>query len=94
MRVAVTADLHLRESNPERLENLEVLIQQLLSREIHLLIIAGDLFDAADKSYAQFDSLAQRLPDIRLLIVPGNHDPDLRRELFASDNIQVLPGRP
>jgi DNA repair exonuclease SbcCD nuclease subunit len=90
MRVAVTADLHLRESNPERLENLEVLIQQLLSREIHLLIIAGDLFDAADKSYAQFDSLAQRLPDIRLLIVPGNHDPDLRRELFASDNIQVF----
>jgi len=90
MRVAVTADLHLRESNPERLENLEVLIQQLLSREIRHLIIAGDLFDSADKSYAQFDSLAQRYPDIQLLIVPGNHDPDLLQEDFASGNIQVF----
>jgi DNA repair exonuclease SbcCD nuclease subunit len=90
MRVAVTADLHLRESNPERLENLEVLIQQLLSQGIHHLIIAGDLFDAADRSYARLDSLAQRCPDIRLLIVPGNHDPDLRQELFASNNIQVF----
>ena len=90
MHVAVTADLHLRESNPERLENLEVLIRQLLSREIHNLIIAGDLFDAADRSYARLDSLAQRFPDIQLLIVPGNHDPDLRRELFVSNNIQVF----
>ena len=90
MRIAVTADLHLRESNPERLENLEVLIQQLLSREIRLLIIAGDLFDTADKSYARFDSLAQRCPDIQFLILPGNHDPNLRQELFASANIQVF----
>jgi DNA repair exonuclease SbcCD nuclease subunit len=90
MRIAVTADLHLRESNPERLENLEVLVQQLLSRRIHSLIIAGDLFDSADKSYAQLDSLAQRSPDMQFLIVPGNHDPDLRRELFASGNIQVF----
>ncbi len=90
MRVAVTADLHLRSSNPERLENLEVLIQQLLSQGIAHLIIAGDLFDAADQSYAQLDSLAQRFPDIQLLIVAGNHDPELRQELFASDNIQVF----
>lgn len=90
MRVAVTADLHLRESNPERLENLEVLIQQLLSRRIHHLIIAGDLFDSADRSYAQLDSLAHRFPDFQFLVVPGNHDPDLRQELFASDNIQVF----
>jgi DNA repair exonuclease SbcCD nuclease subunit len=90
MRLAVTADLHLRQSKPERLENLEVLIGQLLSREIRLLIIAGDLFDAADSSYAQLDSLAQRFPGMQLLILPGNHDPEVRQDLFASKNIQVF----
>jgi DNA repair exonuclease SbcCD nuclease subunit len=90
MRVAVTADLHLRESNPERLENLEVLIQQLLSLEIRHLIIAGDLFDSADPSYARLDSLAERSPEFQFMVIPGNHDPDLRQELFASDNIQVF----
>jgi DNA repair exonuclease SbcCD nuclease subunit len=90
MRVAVTADLHLRESNPERLENLEVLIQQLLSLEIRHLIIAGDLFDSADTSYARLDSVAERSPEFQFMVIPGNHDPDLRQELFASDNIQVF----
>ena len=90
MRIAVTADLHLRESNPERLENLDVLIQQLLSRGVRHLIIAGDLLDTADKSYALLDSLAQRCPDIEFLILPGNHDPSLRQELFASPNLHVF----
>jgi DNA repair exonuclease SbcCD nuclease subunit len=102
MRIAVAADLHLRETNPERIENLEVLVRELLSRQIRLLIIAGDLFDAPDGSYGRVDSLAQGFPEMRLLLLPGNHDPDLRPEMFASPNIQVftepalvrLDGRP
>jgi len=90
MRVAITADLHLRETHPERLENLEVLIAQLLSQGIHILIIAGDLCDWADRSYAQVDSLADRFPHLHLLIIPGNHDSELKREVFASANIQVF----
>lgn len=90
MRVAVTADLHLRESNPERLRNLEALIQQLLSEGVHHLVIAGDLFDGADNSYTGFDSLAQRCPEVQFILVAGNHDPDLRQDLFASGNIQVF----
>ena len=77
MRVAVTADLHLRESNPERLENLEVLVRQLVSAGVRRLIIAGDLFDGADRSYARFDALAGAAPDIRFTMIAGNHDPDL-----------------
>jgi DNA repair exonuclease SbcCD nuclease subunit len=90
MRVAVTADLHLRETNPERIENLEILVRELLSREIRLLIIAGDLFDTPDGSYGRVDSLAQSFPEMRLLLLPGNHDPDLRPQMFASPNIQVF----
>jgi DNA repair exonuclease SbcCD nuclease subunit len=90
MRIAVTADLHLREANPERLGNLEILLQQLVSERIHHLIIAGDLFDGTDGSYAQFDSLALRSTDIQFLLIPGNHDPDLRQDLFAAGNVQVL----
>lgn len=90
MRIAVTADIHLRESNPERLQNLEALIQQLLSQKIHHLLIAGDLFDGTDNSYAGFDSLAQRFPEIQFIVIAGNHDPDLRQDLFASGNIRVF----
>jgi DNA repair exonuclease SbcCD nuclease subunit len=90
MRVAITADLHLRETHPERLESFEALIGQLLSQGIRLLIIAGDLFDWADRSYTQIDSLAGRFPHLHLLIIPGNHDSELKREIFASANIQVF----
>ena len=90
MRVAVTADLHLRESNPERLENLEVLIRQLLSAGIRQLIIAGDLFDSADGSYTRVDALAKAAPEIQFTIIMGNHDPDLRRELFTAENIEII----
>lgn len=98
MRIAVTADLHLRQSNPERLENFEQLITQLLSREIHLLIIAGDLLDSAggsagspaDGSYAKVDSLAGRFPEMQLLILPGNHDADLQPGMFAAKNIHLF----
>jgi DNA repair exonuclease SbcCD nuclease subunit len=88
MQIAITADLHLRDSNPERIENLEILVQQLLGEQIRHLIVAGDLFD--DRSYARFDSLARSYPDMEYLIIPGNHDPDLRGEEFASGNIQVF----
>ena len=90
MLIALTADLHLKQSNPERLRNLEILIGELLSRSIRLLVIAGDLFDASQQGYEALDRLAGRTPQMRLLILPGNHDPDLRQEMFASSNIQVF----
>ena len=90
MRVAVTADLHLRESTPERMQNLEVLIRQLLSAGIRQLIIAGDLLDSTDGSYARVDALGKAVPEIRFTIIPGNHDPDLRPELFSADNIEII----
>jgi DNA repair exonuclease SbcCD nuclease subunit len=90
MRVAITADLHLRETHPERLESFEILVDQLLSQGIRILIIAGDLFDSVDRSYAQVDSLAGRFPHLHLLIIPGNHDSQLKREVFASANIQIF----
>jgi DNA repair exonuclease SbcCD nuclease subunit len=90
MRLAITADLHLRESNPERLDNLEVLVRQLLAAGIHELIIAGDLFDSDDGSYARVDALAGGNQDIQFTIIGGNHDPDLRQELFTAENIEVI----
>jgi len=90
MRVAITADLHLRETHPERLESLAILIDQLFSQGIRILIVAGDLFDSVDRSYAQVDSLAGRFPRLHLLIIPGNHDSQLKREVFASANIQIF----
>ena len=90
MRLAVTADLHLRESHPQRMQNLEALIRQLLSAGIRRLLIAGDLFDSADGSYTRFDALAKAAPKIQFSIIPGNHDPDLRQELFTAGNIEII----
>jgi DNA repair exonuclease SbcCD nuclease subunit len=90
MDIAISADLHLSESHPERLESFKVLLDQLRSRDIHILIVAGDLFDKEYHGYAGVDELAAAFPQLHLLLIPGNHDPGLKQALFASPNIQVF----
>ena len=76
MRIAVTADLHLRASNPERLENLEILIQQLLAERIKEIAaahgvpiyenkpLARSLFDLVEAGEAIPESLYKAVAEI------------------------------
>jgi len=93
MIVAVTADLHLttRETNPERYDALENILEQLVREKLGALVIAGDLFDEECRNYSQFEALCRdpKFRHIHFHIVPGNHDPHLTARSFAADNITV-----
>lgn len=90
MKIAITADLHLRQDRPERLNTLRRLLESLSSEGIGHLIIAGDLFDKEVQNYSFFEGLVSSYDNIELFIIPGNHDPRLRQEHFLARNIKVL----
>ncbi|MEA2056243.1 MAG: metallophosphoesterase family protein [Patescibacteria group bacterium] len=93
MKLAITADIHLRnrQETKERWQALEEILSQLISHEINHLIIAGDLFDQESHNYSQFDALCKRrkFKKITLHIIPGNHDPSLKQANFTADNIHL-----
>jgi exonuclease SbcD len=95
MRIAVTADLHLRtpSETPERYVSLEQILGSMTGRGTGLLVIAGDLFDADMRDFSGFESILGK-PDfrnIRVLAIPGNHDPGLKQSHFALRTIRVIP---
>jgi len=93
MLVAVTADLHLtsRESNPERYDALENILEQAVREKIGAVIIAGDLFDEECNNYSQFEAVCMdtRYRHIHFHVIPGNHDPRLSSRSFSADNVTV-----
>lgn len=76
MKIVHTADLHLKQGFPARLEVLGQLLEQAAANGAELFVIAGDLFDSdydADALRKEVRSLfaARRF---QIAIVPGNHD--------------------
>jgi len=91
MKIAVTADLHLRkrEDHPERYNALENIIEQTEAENIKTLIIAGDLFDKDSRNYSDFENLCKKHKSVQLHIIPGNHDPDISGKSIVGDNIHI-----
>ena len=92
MRIAVTADVHLRGEgeNPERYNALENIFQQLTTAGIEKVIIAGDLFDKDYNNYSEFDQLCAKYEALELLIIPGNHDPHINKNVILGSNIEIF----
>ncbi len=94
MKIAITADVHLtsREKNPERYRAFENILDQLVSRKIENLIVAGDLFDASCKDPGEFEKLInhQKYASISATVIPGNHDPVISDGAFTIENIHYL----
>jgi DNA repair exonuclease SbcCD nuclease subunit len=94
MKLAITADLHLtaRDRNPERFQTLETMLYTLRDEGIETLIVAGDLFDATRRDYADFERLCaqETFADLQILVIPGNHDPALDNSKFALDNVDII----
>jgi len=94
MKLAITADNHLttRAEHPERFAALENILDQMIGSGISVLIVAGDLFDAASKNYSEFEEVCKRkkYKDIVILIIPGNHDPAISRKQIYTPNIQIF----
>ena len=91
MQVAVTADVHLRTrpEHPERYSALDDILAQLASRDIEMLLVAGDLFDADLVDYSDFEQLCAQYPSVQLHIIPGNHDTQINEAKVVGDNIHI-----
>lgn len=94
MKLAVTADLHLttQEAHPERYQTFENILRQCGEHDVDLLVIAGDLFDQTLQNFADFESVYRRgrPEELQTVVIPGNHDPDLRSEALAVEALAVV----
>lgn len=93
MKFALTADLHLTTliEHPERYHALEYILDCMIKSQINILIIAGDLFDAHQTDFADFESFMgkSKYSEINTHIIPGNHDIALQQKSFSINNVIV-----
>lgn len=97
MKILHTADLHLRENDPNTVNALEEVITTAEREDIDILSIGGDLFDTPDDA----ESLRPQLRSLfsnnsfEIVGIPGNHDADVYDEnlQFGSD-IEFLVQQP
>lgn len=91
MKIAVTADAHLRSGTerPERYHALKNVFAKTVAAGIDTLIIAGDLFDKDFQEYSEFESLCRDHPSVQVHIIPGNHDPSISEKSIVGDNVRI-----
>jgi exonuclease SbcD len=93
MKIAITADVHLKtgQEYPERYAALKDILDVLVKEDTHVLIIAGDLFNAGSQNYSVFDELCRdkQYTGIDFHIIPGNHDPAISPKYFMAPNIKI-----
>lgn len=107
MRILHTADWHLGHTlrdHPRTAEHerfLQWLVEVLVEREVDALLIAGDVFDAANpppsalRLWFRFLGDAKRArPDLQIVVIAGNHDSGSRlaapKELLAAFGVHVV----
>lgn len=110
MKILHTADWHLgqnfyeRDRLDEQKKFLDFLIEQIDSRKIDLLIIAGDIFDTsnpprtAEQLYYDFITRLYQLKHCEVIIIGGNHDSaphlDAPRSVLSNLNTHVIGSLP
>lgn len=94
MKIAITADLHLRtqKEHPERYQAFENILTQCVELEINDLIIAGDLFDKDFSDFSEFEEICskQAYEKLEIKVIPGNHDSNLSNKNFVLDNLKII----
>lgn len=107
MRLLHTADWHLghvlrdHARTAEHAHFLRWLVDTIVERRVDALLIAGDVFDAANptpvalRAWFRFlGDLKQRAPAVQVVVIAGNHDSAARleapRELLAAFDVRVV----
>jgi len=94
MKIAITADCHLtsKADHPERIHALEDILQQVVQQDIQHLIIAGDLFESEQATYAEVDELLSKAEfrPIQCYVIPGNHDANIQGRHFGAENLHIV----
>ncbi|MEA3506076.1 MAG: metallophosphoesterase [Elusimicrobiota bacterium] len=96
MKIAITADLHLKEGRPERYETLESIFSRCRQEKIENIIIAGDLFDKDMTNYADFEKICRKkkFKSLNIYVIPGNHDAGFSSKMIDADNVKVVSASP
>lgn len=84
MRILHTADLHLRSTDDERWEALDILLDKAEELKVSAMVVCGDMFDKnvdAQRLKAPLREVFERR-SVPVVIIPGNHD---ERGLQAGD---------
>jgi DNA repair exonuclease SbcCD nuclease subunit len=85
--------VHLKtgQEYPERYNALKDMLDVLVKDDIHILIIAGDLFDIGSQNYSVFDELCRdkKYAGIDFYVIPGNHDAAIGPKYFTAGNIKI-----
>ena len=91
MKIAVTADVHLREreESPARYRALENVLEQSRAGGAGHVIVAGDLFDGDCREYSGFEGLCRQYGDLQVHVIAGNHDAGISEKSIVGPNIHV-----
>ena len=83
-----------------RLEQRQVfnkIIEYIKDKKIKYLFIAGDLYDqkyVKETTIAYINNLFKKIPETKIFIAPGNHDPFLKNSYYKnfewSDNVYIF----
>lgn len=94
MKIAITADLHLKDqqTTPERYRAFRQCLDWVKAQSLTHLVLAGDVFDSQFRNYRDFDDLCsdRRYSDLKILILPGNHDATLTHGSLTANNVTVI----
>lgn len=94
LKIAITSDVHMTTvtEHPERKQTLEKLLHKIVQTEISHLIIAGDCFDAVFMNYSELEHLCTKreFQNIKIMLIPGNHDAKIKPKHFSAPNIRIL----
>jgi len=97
VKIVHTADVHLSQDHPERMEALEEIVDLCEEEKADLLLITGDLFDAN----VNIEDLKTEVRPLfsensfQTLVIPGNHDKSaFRQEDYFGEDIEVLQDKP
>ncbi|NQU43205.1 metallophosphoesterase [bacterium] len=103
MRIAITADWHLRGKDLDAArEQLAALVMGCVEREVRMVCVAGDVFDrpSIGDNYASTGAVAEvgiravaelTKHGIEVLMIPGNHD---MSGAGSADALHVFDGMP
>lgn len=76
MKILHTADIHIQQAGDDRWQALETILHLARRQGVAVVVISGDLFDAAyqaEQVRGEMRNLLQQFPG-KVLIIPGNHD--------------------
>ena len=93
MKILHTADLHIQRVGDIRWQALQTVLQLANQHHVEVVIISGDLFDAAyqaEQIRGEIRSLLEGFSG-KVILLPGNHDSAAFQDgYFWGNNVQVI----